>query len=212
MTSDVSAIPAPKQARAEGTVQQLIDATIEAIETKGEAGVRIDDLLETTGITRGSLYHFFGDRDGLIVAAMAQQFGRLVDDDLDQIEQLSASASSASDMLSLLSGLTDVVQSPERANRRLTRAAIVGASANRPLLAHALAGEQHRLTTRLTQFVQQLQELGWARKDLSAHAIAVFVLAFTFGRVLSDIDAEPVDGTEWVQLIGAVVEGTLFAG
>lgn len=205
MPQPISAIPAPKQARAEVTVAQLIDVTIEALEEKGEAGVRIDDLLEETGITRGSLYHFFGDRDGLIVAAMAKQFGALVDEDLDEIERLSSTASSPEALLTALDGLTETVQSPERASRRLTRAAIVGASANRPLLAHALAGEQHRLATRLTQLVSQLQDQGLVRSDLSANAIAVFILSFTFGRVLSDIDAEPVDADEWITLVGALL-------
>ena len=44
-------VPQPIQARAEATVSVVIEATIKAIEAHGEASVRIDDILQETGIS-----------------------------------------------------------------------------------------------------------------------------------------------------------------
>ena len=61
-------VPQPIQARAEVTVNVVIEAAIHAIEAGGEASVRIDDILQETGISKGSLYHHFGDKESLFLA------------------------------------------------------------------------------------------------------------------------------------------------
>ena len=45
-------VPQPIQARAESTITAVIDAAIKAIEAGGEASVRIDDILNETGISK----------------------------------------------------------------------------------------------------------------------------------------------------------------
>jgi AcrR family transcriptional regulator len=210
MSSKPGAFPEPKQERSTATIQKLVDATIDMLNERGEAGVRVDDLLEITGISRGSLYHHFGGRDGLLVAAMAQQYSHLLATDIDSIEAVLGSVDSAEEMVARLVETTRDAQAPERAGQRLTRAAIIGASAARPLLAEALAAEQQKLTTRFTGLAAALQQRGWIRSDIEPEIIAVFIQAFTFGRVLSDISSQPADPDQWNMMVAAFVRDFLF--
>jgi AcrR family transcriptional regulator len=210
MPQSRSVVPNPKQARAEPTVQTLVEATIDMLEERGEAGLRIDELLEVTGVSRGSLYHHFGGREGLIDAAMVVQFGRLVSADLDRMDSALVGAATLQEMLENLGTVAAETQQPDRAIGRLRRAAIIGTSATRPRLAAALAGEQQRLTDRFEELIRELQRRGWVRDDLGPRAIAVFVQAFTIGQMLSEIDNEPVPTDQWSEVVTTVILDALI--
>lgn len=60
------------------TKQKLLDAAIRTINDKGEAGLRIDDLLNEVDVKAPTLYHHFGSREGLIVEAQAERFLRSI--------------------------------------------------------------------------------------------------------------------------------------
>ena len=60
----------------ESTRDRLIDAAIEIIESDGEQAVKVREVASRAGVTEPSLYHFFGDRNGLIEEAQAERFRR----------------------------------------------------------------------------------------------------------------------------------------
>jgi AcrR family transcriptional regulator len=72
---------------------KLIAAARKAFAEKGYAGAAMDELTADAGLTRGALYHTFGDKRGLLaavvhqidaeMAARAQQIGAQAGDDWD---------------------------------------------------------------------------------------------------------------------------------
>jgi AcrR family transcriptional regulator len=56
----------------EETRAKLIDAARKAFAAKGYAGASMDDLTAEAGLTRGALYHNFGDKKGLLQAVIDQ--------------------------------------------------------------------------------------------------------------------------------------------
>ena len=196
-----SVLPQTKQERAQQTVDVLIEATISSLEAHGESGVRLEDIFDATGVARSSLYHHFGDRDGLIDAARLVQFTRMVDQDIDVIEALLAEAATAGEFRAGLVAITTLVQSPERMAARLRRLSTLGASVNRPDLSAALSEQQQRLTDRLTEAVVAAQERGWVRTSLDPRAVACFLQAFSLGRVVADIDPTPINPATWIDLV-----------
>ena len=54
------------------TRAKLIQAARKAFATKGYAGASMDDLTAEVGLTRGALYHNFGDKKGLLQAVIDQ--------------------------------------------------------------------------------------------------------------------------------------------
>lgn len=62
----------------EETRARLIRAAREAFAAKGYAAASMDDFTAAAGLTRGALYHNFGDKKGLLQAVIDQLDGEMV--------------------------------------------------------------------------------------------------------------------------------------
>lgn len=68
-----TAVVAKRRAqKVEETRAKLIRAARDAFATKGYAAASMDDLTAEAGLTRGALYHNFGDKKGLLQAVIEQ--------------------------------------------------------------------------------------------------------------------------------------------
>ena len=56
----------------EETRGKLLATARESFRRSGYAGTSMDDLTAAAGLTRGALYHHFGDKQGLLAAVAAQ--------------------------------------------------------------------------------------------------------------------------------------------
>jgi AcrR family transcriptional regulator len=61
----------------EETRDKLISAARKAFAEKGFSAASMDDLTAAAGLTRGALYHNFGDKKGLLAAVVAQVDGEM---------------------------------------------------------------------------------------------------------------------------------------
>jgi AcrR family transcriptional regulator len=59
------------------TRAKLISAARKAFADKGFSAASMDDLTAAAGLTRGALYHNFGDKKGLLAAVVAQVDGEM---------------------------------------------------------------------------------------------------------------------------------------
>lgn len=50
----------------------VLDRAADQFRLHGYAGTSVDDLVQVTGLSRSSVYHHFGDKDGLFEAALAR--------------------------------------------------------------------------------------------------------------------------------------------
>lgn len=190
-------IPQPKQERAKDTVQLVIDATNRAIESGGESSVRIQELAAQTGVSIGSIYHHFGDRDGLIRATYVHNFASNIQQDIARAKRFMAKMHSTEEiarhydeMLRFLVEHFKHVPADKRAN-------IIGNTTGRPLLRAALAEVQHELTEQLTEVMELLQERKMLKPHLSPRAAAVMTLGMLHGRIIAEVDTSPVSDLEW---------------
>lgn len=67
------------QTKAERTKQFIIEKTAPIFNTKGFAGTYLSDLTEATGLTKGSIYGNFENKDEVALAAFDYNFGRVND-------------------------------------------------------------------------------------------------------------------------------------
>jgi AcrR family transcriptional regulator len=190
-------VPQPKQERAKDTVLQVIDATNRAIDGGGESSVRIQEISAQTGVSIGSIYHHFGDRDGLIRATYVHNFSTSIQPDIARAKKFMAKMHSTDeiaqhydDMLRFLVEHFKHAPADKRAN-------IFGNTTGRPLLRAALAEVQHELTEQLTEVMVVLQERGMLKSHLSPRAAAVMTLGMLHGRIVAEIDTSPVSDLEW---------------
>jgi AcrR family transcriptional regulator len=65
--------------KAERTRQFIIERTAPIFNTKGYFGTYLSDLTEATGLTKGSIYGNFENKDDVALAAFDYNFGRVTD-------------------------------------------------------------------------------------------------------------------------------------
>ncbi|MFV8343470.1 TetR/AcrR family transcriptional regulator [Flavobacterium sp. XS2P39] len=64
--------------KSERTRQYIIEKTAPIFNTKGYAGTSLSDMTEATGLTKGSVYGNFKNKDEVAIAVFEYNFGRLL--------------------------------------------------------------------------------------------------------------------------------------
>jgi len=69
-----------------------------------------------------------------------------------------------------------------------------------------LEAVQHALNAAFAEAIARAQAKGLITPHHDSLALAVFIQAYTMGRVLGDLDTEPADPAAWNALIGDVLD------
>ena len=130
--------PRPKRAetRQQGrkTMKLLIDHALIELNKNGAANFDLDAVLRRSKTSKGSLYHHFGSKNGLLVAVETQQFIKYLDDQNTLLRGLVETRKSASEFLTLMTRVMETSGLPENRDLRKKRIrAIVVAQHDRDL-------------------------------------------------------------------------------
>jgi hypothetical protein len=68
---------------------------------------------------------------------------------------------------------------------------------------------QQQLTDALTLAFAQAQEKGFLNKSFEARTGAVFIQAYTLGRIVDDITTTQMNDADWERLIGRIAREVL---
>ena len=187
------------------TKTKLIDTTAALLKTTPRSEISTDLILNTSGISKGSLYHHFEDLEELIETAMLVRYTDWVDSSIDLIMDIIEKSKTPNDVYNSLVQLTKFTQDPSRRAERIYRAEILGIADGSPRFAQRLAEEQQRLTNALVDIIRDTQESGYFRKEIDPHAIAVLIQAYTLGKVIDDYSLTPVNPEKWNELINTII-------
>jgi AcrR family transcriptional regulator len=69
----------PTQRRGRRTIDRLLSAALEVYAERGPEGFTITAVIAASGVSNGSVYHHFGDFDGLAAALYSRCLGELLD-------------------------------------------------------------------------------------------------------------------------------------
>jgi AcrR family transcriptional regulator len=72
-------VPRASAAAAARTAQQVLDSATELFATRGFAGVSLDDVAQAARVTRGAVYHHYGNKLGLFRAVAARLQSQVAD-------------------------------------------------------------------------------------------------------------------------------------
>ena len=97
--------------------------------------------------------------------------------------------------------LTELTQSVDRKSARAERARALAACFDNPRMAKAMGAETQRHTDALADIVQEVQNRGFIRADEDPKAAAVFIQAYTLGKMVNDYNPTGVEDETWVDLI-----------
>lgn len=194
------------------TYEKLIATAFELLQVHMPEEVTLAMVLKKSGVSHGSLYHHFDDFPDLIEAALSQTFSDLVDRNITIMTQMIEKASGLEDILRGISEFNRVTQLPENRDERFKRARLLALADRNERLMSRLRVEQDRLTQGYRHLFQNAQRDGWMFSDFDPNAAAVFIQAYTFGRVIDDLASARVDQEAWNSLVMAVISRVFGVG
>ena len=173
--------PQTRRPRKADARQELIDVAVRIIAENGIDALRIEDVCEQVGVTKGSLYWHFPDRQGLIRAAMFEQLRRLSEERLESLDGAIDSATSRDEyLLKVTTSFADPFDSQE-ADARWQRWEMLATSRRDPELLEMMAEIQRRHQHYLTSVVTKARERGILRSDADPAAVAAAITALALG-------------------------------
>lgn len=168
--------PARKDSRAE-----LIDVAIDVIQTQGIDALRIEDVCERVGVSKGSLYWHFSDREGLIREALLEQLYRLGDEQLGVLSNAVDTAASRDEYLMRIAGAFVDPFDKAQVELRWQRLEMIATTRRDPKLAAIMEEIQQRHHRYLVDVMENAAERGILRKDVDPNAIAAMIAAIALG-------------------------------
>ena len=183
------------------TKARLIETASELLDTQIPGAIQVDEILEKSGISKGSLYHHFEDLGELLEAAQVSRYAAWVDRSIAMIVPVLSSAKSRDDIIDGLRKATHYTQSAEYMPRRFERARALANSENSERFKRALGLEQERLTTALEDLVSEAKNKGLFKPDVDSRIVAVFIQSYTLGKIVDDVVPTPMNPDKWDEFI-----------
>lgn len=193
------------------TRDRLIATMVELLDGDDPEHITAEQVLTLSGISKGSLYHHFDDFEDLIEAGLVFRFSRTVDESILGLTEMITHVSTKEELLEALKLFTKDSQDPSRRPYRLERARAAGMTFSSHRFQVTLGEEQQRLTEAFTDLFTEVQNRGWSRPGVDPMAAAVFVQAYTIGRLIDDISPEKISPEHWNTLIEMVIENVFLA-
>ena len=180
----------------------LIDAALDIILKDGVDNLRIEDVCERVGVTKGSLYWHFNDRDGLIREALLEQLRRISDEQLATMNDAITSATSADDYLSRIVGALANPFDKSEVEQRWKRLELIVATRDDPALWKVMSEVQRRQQKFMADAMERAAENGLLRRDVDPQAVAAVLSAVALGSVnLSLLESDGPSPEAWTSLM-----------
>ncbi|MEY3091236.1 MAG: hypothetical protein RL413_595 [Actinomycetota bacterium] len=163
----------------------------------GAVKFNLDRVLEKSGVSRSSVYHHFGNRDGLIATV---EVDRGLEDTLKEMEILRSFLLS-SDNLEQVIGYIEIALNADDDKagrlRRRRRIALHAASEHNKALASSLSNAQAEGTAHLVETLQMMKDRGIIDPSAPLPGIASAFQSLLIGRIYADMTGD--DQSDWVQ-------------
>jgi len=92
--------PSPRwRRRKDARPQEILEAALACFAAKGFAAARMDDIAERAGVTKGTIYLYFANKEAVFKALVRESIGVTVNDVLERVR---ASEAPASDILRMM--------------------------------------------------------------------------------------------------------------
>ena len=194
----------------ETTKEAFLRVAIDAIDEAGESNVRLEAILEEVGVSPSSLYHHYGNLNGLIEAAQIERFRRANLGNALEFKRRVEETETLEEFKVVIDGLMDIFFSTKRTHARMQRANALGSAFGRPELLEALGEAQREALVIGTEAMNIAKYKGFLRKNLNTAAFIAWYDSQSFGLVLVEITQDKTLAAEWKLIARQNVHAQLF--
>ena len=192
------------------TKRLLVETVSGLLDQKSATQISAEEVLEISGISRGSMYHHFVDLDDLLETTQVYRYSKWVDGSIKFMYDFVITSRTKEELRKSLRKLTEITQSDDRKAARAQRAHALALCATNERMAQKLAPEIQRLTDAIKDVTEEVKNKGLFRTDVDAHSLSTFIQAYTLGKIVNDFNPEPVGEEQWVDFIMSIVEKTFI--
>ena len=169
------------------TMSRIIDFALTEFNKFGPDNFNLDRVLEKSGVSRSSVYHHFGGRNGVIAAVEAKLVEKDVDLNNIGLREFVNVASRATEVLEVIKMEIAAGSKQEDKETRQRRVRTFAAAQGSDLLNQVLHSKQREATEYLCKTLQIATTKGLIKPRVPEMAIAHLMLSLLFGRILVDL-------------------------
>ncbi len=175
----------------------LLETAVALLDERGAAGFTVDEVLAQSGTSSSSLYHHFGNRDGLLVAAQDESYRRLARAEDRRHLDAGYAATTSEEFLDYIAAqirrmVTDPVNGPVRRRRLETATRALGS----PELAAQTREVQEKMFGVVAAVYDDAKARGLINPDLDSRAYVMWSHGMVLGRTATE--GGPVDVEAWL--------------
>ena len=189
-----------KSRRGRATIEKLLEVTISELDRVGLAEIDLDSLLRKSKISKGSLYHHFGSKNGLLAAAEAQQFMKYLKREGETFRELIEDCKSKQKFIDLVAAVMKITRLEANIDFRKKRVRAIAMSFNDETLAQVLKNAQIEVTEYLAGSFQIAKDRGWVKPDTDLMALSYWIQGVFIGHIMLDITEQTEHEDAWGQV------------
>lgn len=193
------------------TREKLVGTVLEMLKERSPEDLRVEEVLEVSGISTGSLYHHFDDFGHLVETALIRRYVEILETAADLVDEVLNQMIAGDELRFAAVGAIRKFAEFNTPEVRFERARILGMCEHHERMREALGEAQQEATDRIVAtFESERQGAGRVNPDLDPRAIAVFIQSYSLGRIVDDIVPDPMDQEAWMRLIETVVASVIL--
>lgn len=191
------------------TAKRILDVAIKELDDVGPSRFNLDRVIERAEISRSSLYHHYGSRDGLIIAVELHRLETTLAANDQEARRVMEQLSSPKDAWDIIEfGIRSSASQQQRVTRA-QRFASFAASEHAPALKESLQLMQTRAAEEFSTTLRLARDLGFIDPVEPIEGIAHFIQSFLLGRMLVDVLDDATADEQWHQATMASLRALL---
>lgn len=171
----------PEKPRSE-TAEEILAVAMDHIDQFGITGVKIESILREAKVSTGSLYHFFGSREELLIAAEDERYLQLL---LGEQQSVLSDVGAIESVEEFAAWITTQLMRMARDDRvveiRKTRIKITGNALHHPVLMSSLVTRQRTMFTAIGDVIEAAKTKGFVGEFVDGFAFAAWFHGMTLG-------------------------------
>ena len=188
------------------TRRTLIDVTSWLMDQKPLLQITSDQVLQASGVSKGSMYHFFNDFDELLEITQAERFNHWAN---ALIKFVSREFEKAHDRESFIAALEKVMSNNCCETLKISHSELsrtLGFALGNTRFSHNIIEIKEKIKFSILNILNESIERALPEfNEIKAENLALFIDTWIFGRIAGDFYRNPVNENEWLNLTKSLV-------
>jgi AcrR family transcriptional regulator len=200
-SKDSNVAPARNSQPSRPAAERILEAAKSEIDERGVLGFRVLEVSEKAKAAVPLIYRHFGGRNGLVAAALADQFESIMTEEISRVHEAIAQSPSLS-IDELLEFLPLPSRRPEAVSIRWKRLSVMATARELPELQVRLAEAQMRINDAFEQVITEAR----TPVPVNPRALSLLFQSMVIGFTINDLDsARQVSNDDFANLWRALL-------